>query len=314
MEDDVSMAHLRAFVEIAERKSIQAAARATGRSRATYMRMLAEIANAFGAPELLQRAPGQRVGVLTPQGRELARRARTMLEQWERWQVATRDALAQARDQVRVGALPGSFDLIADLLSELRTRRPDVALHVVEYPDDLLLPGLVAGEVDLGFGTQSLERPAGERAPSTPRLRFESFGPLPWVVIASRRAARSLPSPLRLRDLDGVPLVVQRSGAARETLEHYFAEYEGGPLVLHAAFEVGSTPRLVEMVARGFGPALVSRFRVGFVPRNVVALPLLDGPAPLTAGVFMRRGAVLPDAARRLIDAARDRFAALTGE
>ena len=44
----------------------------------------------------------------------------------------------------------------------------------------------------------------------------------------------------------------------------------------------------------------------------VVALPLLDGPAPQVAGVFMRRGAVLPEAARRLIDAARDRFAALT--
>lgn len=306
------MAHLRAFVEVAERRSIQAAARDSGRSRATYMRVLAEIAEAFGAPELLQRAPGQRVGVLTPQGQELARRARTMLEQWERWQVATRDALAQARDQLRVGALAGSFDLIADLLGDLRGRRPDVALRVIEYPDDRLLQGLVAGEVDLGFGTQSLERPAGERAPSIPRLRFESFGPLPWVVIASRRAARSLPSPLRLRDLDGVPLVVQRAGAARETLEHYFAEYEGGPLVLHAAFEVGSTPRLVEMVARGFGPALVSRFRVGFVPRNVVALPLLDGPAPLVAGVFMRRGAVLPDTARTLIDAARKRFAALT--
>jgi DNA-binding transcriptional LysR family regulator len=66
------------------------------------------------------------------------------------------------------------------------------------------------------------------------------------------------------------------------------------------------------MVARGFGPALVSRFRVGFAPRNVVALPLLDGPAPLVAGVFTRRGAVLPEAARTLIDQARERFAALT--
>jgi DNA-binding transcriptional LysR family regulator len=311
MRDTVSIGHLRAFVEVAERRSIQAAARESGRSRATYMRVLAEIAEAFGAPELLQRAPGQRLGVLTPQGQELARRARAMLEQWERWQVATRDALAQASDRLRVGALPGSFDLIADLLDELRSKRPALALHVVEYPDDRLLQGVVAGEVDLGFGTQSLERPAGERAPSTPRLRFESFGPLPWVVIASRRSARALPSPLRLRDLDGVPLVVQRSGAARETLEHYFAEYEGGPLVLHAAFEVGSTPRLVEMVARGFGPALVSRFRVGFVPRHVVALPLLDGPAPLVAGVFVRRGAVLPDAARTLIDRARKRFAEL---
>jgi DNA-binding transcriptional LysR family regulator len=105
--------------------------------------------------------------------------------------------------------------------------------------------------------------------------------------------------------------VVARSGPARERIEQWFARHEP-PLVLDAAFEVGSTPRVVEMVARGFGPALVSRFRAAFLPAGVVARPLVDAPAPLVAGVFTRRDATPTPPMRELVDAARKRFRALS--
>jgi DNA-binding transcriptional LysR family regulator len=302
---ELTIGHLRAFLELAQRRSIQAAARATGRSRATYLRILEEIREAFDAPELLQRAPGQRVGVLTPEGEVLARRARTLVEVWEQWLVATHDALEQSRDAVRVGTLPGSFDLIADLLTELRVRRPDLPMRVVEYPDERLVEAMEGGAVDLGFGTLG---PEGV----PPRLEFETLGPLPWSVILPASMADAFPKRLRLSDLDGVPLVVTRGGPARRRLERYFEEYESGPIVLDPAFEVGSTPRMVEMVGRGFGPALVSRFRLAFLPENVLVRPLLDGPAPLQAGVFTRRGAVLTPAAKELLRTARRRFTELS--
>ena len=301
----LSLAHLEAWVEVARRRSIQAAARATGRSRATYMRYVEELREAFDAPVLLQRAPGQRSGVLTAEGRELQRRAEAMLEQWQRWQVATADALEQTRGAVRVGCLPGSFDLIADILTELHRRRPPVELRVVEYPDERLVEAMEAGAVDLGFVTLD---PRGTPA----RLSFEPLGPLPWAVIVPASMAERFGPTLRLADLDGVPLVVTRGGPARARLERYFAEYEPGPLVLNPAFEVGSTPRMVEMVARGFGPALVSRFRLSFLPEGVEIRPLLDGPAPLMAGVLTRKGAVLSTAAVELVERARSRFAELS--
>jgi DNA-binding transcriptional LysR family regulator len=116
---------------------------------------------------------------------------------------------------------------------------------------------------------------------------------------------------MRLEDLDGVPLVVTRAGPARARLEREFAHYAAGPLVLNAAFQVGSTPRVVEMVARGFGPAIVSRFRLAFLPEGVEVRPLVDGPAPLTAGVFTRAGTRLGWAAKKLLGAAQTRFAEL---
>ncbi len=301
-----TLADLEAFLEVVERRSIQAAARATGRSRATYQRVLETLERAYDAPELLQRAPGQRHGVLTPAGQELARRARVLLRSWSRWQASTRDALQRMRQSLRLGTLAGSFDLLADILVELRRAWPDLALQVAEYPDDRLLDAVDAGQVDLGFGTLD---PLGV----PPRLRFESLGPLPWAVIVPRSWGGTLPERVRLRDLDGVPLVVTRVGPARERLEREFAQYRTGPLVLNAAFEVGSTPRVVEMVARGFGPAVVSRFRLSFLPPDVEVRPLRDGPAPLMAGVFSRRDAHPTQVTAELVDRARRRFRTLSG-
>lgn len=299
-----TLAALRTFLAIAEQRSVQAAARRSGRSRATAMRVLTDLERAFGVPALLERAPGQRTGMLTPEGEELQRRARAIVQQWDEWNVATRDALARQRAALRVGTLPGSFDLIAEPLAELRAEDPELALRVTEYTDERLLDAIRSGAVDLGFGTVTpTDAPA--------RLSVEVLGELGWSVIVPRTMAARFGASVRLRELAGVPMVVLRDGPARERIERAFAEAQDGPLVLDAAFEVGATPRVVELVARGFGPAIVSRFRLAFLPAEVVVRPLVDGPPPLRAGVLRRRGAKPSAAATRLLELARARFTEL---
>jgi DNA-binding transcriptional LysR family regulator len=299
--ESLSLTHLENFLDIIDRQSIQAAARARGRSRATCGRMLRELEAAFDGTSLIQRAPGQRNIVLTPAGNELARRARNLLRHWTRWQVGTRDALLSARRGIRVGVLVGAFDLLADVLGFMRGRSPTRALQVIEYTDDDLLGGVIEGEVDIGFGTLN---PAG-----VPRaLEFHPIGSLPWVVIMPESLAETLREGVRLVDLDGRPLVVPRAGPARETLEQQFAEHEGRPLTFHPVFEAGSSPRVVEAVARGYGVAVVSRFRALFLQQGVVVRDLLDGPEALMAGAFTRRGAPVPAPAKRLYEAAKRHF------
>lgn len=294
---------LRGFLEIAEQRSIQAAARRMGRSRAAYVRLLARLERVFEVDALLERAPGRRLGLLTPPGAELVRRARALLRGWDEWRVATRDALAGRRSALRIGALPGSFDLIAEALSDLREQHPAVVLRVGEYDDEHLVEAIRGGEVDLGFGT--VERvPAG--------LAAIELGELSWAVILPRARADRFGAQIRLRELGGVPMVTLRSGPVREHIERSFAEHPGGPLVFDAAFEVGATPRIVELVARGFGPAIVSRFRLAFLPPEVVVRPLVDGPAPVRAVVLHRRGAPLGAEAQGLLALSRRRFAELS--
>ncbi len=298
----IGRSHLEAYLEVIQHGSLQAAARASGRSRATYQRHLAELRAAFDAPVLIRRAPGQRQGIVTPAGDELARRARVMLRRFDQWLATTRDAIGESEKSLRVGALAGSFDLIADLLAELKRELPEIPLRIVEYPGDRIVDAVIAGDVDLGFGPLD---PDG-----VPKdLRFVALGPLPWAVIVPESARASFPDPIELADLDGIPLVVHRAGPARRRLERQFA---AGLHTLNAAYEVESTPRIVDMVQRGFGPAVVSQFRLAFLPRGVAVLRLAGGPKPLTAGVFLRRGRRLVGPSKALVDRARARFTLLS--
>jgi LysR family hydrogen peroxide-inducible transcriptional activator len=299
---------LRTFLAIADDRSVQAAAPRSGRSRATAMRVLTDLERSFGVAALLERAPGQRSGVLTPEGVELQRRARTIVQQWDEWTIATRDALARQHAALRIGTLPGSFDLIAEPLSELRAAHPELALRVTEYTDERLLDAIRSGAVDLGFGTVTPGQPG-----AFARLTVEVLGELGWSVIVPRAMAARFGARVRLAQLDGVPMVVLREGPARERIEAAFAEADDGPFVLDAAFEVEATPRVVELVARGFGPAIVSRFRLAFLPADVLVRDLEGGPPPLRAGVMHRRGARLSAAATRLLALARARFTELSG-
>lgn len=304
-EPELTRDHLQAFLEIAERRSIQAAARASGRSRATYGRLLAELEAAFGDIALIDRAPGRRSGLLTPAGELLARRARLLLRHLDQWRIDTRDALRESARAVRVGALPGTLDLISDILAELRAADPDLPLQIIEYTDDTLTRGVLDGEVDIGFGTL-------DPGDLPPRLRVHAIGPLPWVLIVPARESARWPARVDLAALDGVPLVVTRTGAAREALERQFADHLERPLHLRAAVEVGSTPRVVEAVDRGFGLAVVSSFRAGFLPPGVEVRELEGGPSPLTAGAFTRRGDPVAGPLAELLARARARFDDLT--
>ncbi len=230
---------------------------------------------------------------------------RLLLRHWDRWLVATRDALLSSRRGIRVGVLVGAFDLLADVLEDMQQEDPERALHVVEYADDHLQEGVLEGEVDIGFGT--LEPDGAARA-----LECHTIGALPWVVIIPESLGDTLGARVRLADLEGRPMVVTRSGPARETIEQHFAEHEGRPLAFNPAFEVSSSPRVVEAVARGFGIAVVSRFRARFLQRGVVVRELVDGPEALVAGAFTRRGARIPAGAAELLTRARRHFKTLS--
>ena len=298
---------LETFLAVVDAGSVQGAARRTGLSRTTIQRRLAELEQALGAPPLFERRPGRRRQLLTAEGHEVARRARILLEHWRRSTTALRDAVARP-GRVRVGTLAGSFDLLVDLFAGGvgGPEGAELRYTVRELPEDRLLSALAAGEVDLAFGTRRSETPA--------HLRFERLGSLGWAAIVPVGWVARFPPVLDVDDLADIPLVVLTSGPARAHVDRWFASAPGGPVVPAYAFETGSTPRLVEMVARGLGVGLVSRFRLSFLTERVAVRPLRTEPAPLVAGIYRRAGAPPSPAIRRLVQAARRRFVALADE
>ena len=304
---DLRRIDLETFLAVVEAGSVQGAARRHGISRTTIQRRLARLTAALEAPPLFEARPGRHTLVLSAAGAEVARHGRVLLEHWRRQAVALRDAVARPQ-RVRVGTLAGSFDLLADLVAGPRepgADEVDVPLSVVELPEDRLLSALAAGEVDVAFGTRRAETPA--------ELRFHRLGALGWAAIVPPAWACRLPQVLDARALADVPLVVLSAGPARARIDAWFRGARGGPVVPTYAFEAGSTPRLVEIVARGFGVGLVTRCRLAFLPEGVVARPLRPEPAPLVAGYYERAGAALPPSVRTLVGRARRRFLALAG-
>ncbi len=290
----MSRAALQAYLDVVDAGSIQAAAKRSGRSRATYHRCLDELRHALGGRELLQRRPGQRQVVPTPVGKAFEPRARAILARWHQWQLDTQDALGVAAQSVRIGALSGAFDLLAAIVMELAEEHPPGTFRIIEYPADQLRAAVSSGAVDLGVGTAGAE---GLEA----GLAFDEIGPLPWSVIVPARQAQQFGDPVSLLELHEVPMVVHRRGPARTLLERCFEAHPEGPLSLVSTVEVQSTPRMVDMVAKGFGPAIVTRFRLQFLPeQGVLVRALTDGPAPLVAGIYTRRGLPLAPLAQTL--------------
>lgn len=288
---------LEAFLEVIEHGSIQKAARDLGRSRATYQRALSTLEESLGGCALLERRAGQRQAQLTPAGRELERRARAMLEAWDRWEAQTRRLLAEQPRQVRVGALAGAFDLLADLVLEVSQQIEGASFVLVEHPADALPEAVATGAVDFGLGT-----PTQSAAPAD----FEPVGPLPWSVILPAAWAPRFGPEIHLADLHDVPMVLPRAGPVRQLLARCFELHEAGPLTLRPAVEAESTPRIVDMVAKGFGPAIVTRFRTRYLPEQGVEVRrLLDGPAPLVAGLYTRDVEGLPEGGQVLLQRIR---------
>lgn len=290
---------LEAYLEVIDAGSIQTAAKQSGRSRATYHRHLSDLQDSLGGAELLQRRPGQRQVLATPAGLALEVRARAILARWDQWQAETKEALSLAQRSVRIGALSGAFDLLADLVMQVAKGHPPGTFTLVEYPSGSLRPAVATGSVDFAVGTagaEGLER----------NLRFDEVGPLPWSVIVPAHRAHAFADPLSLVDLHEVPMVVPRSGPTRTLLQRCFEAHPEGPLSLVSTVEVESTPRMVDMVAKGFGPAIVTRFRLQFLPQQGVQIRALkDGPAPLVAGIYTRRGVKLSALAQEMLQTMR---------
>ncbi|RMG97388.1 MAG: LysR family transcriptional regulator [Deltaproteobacteria bacterium] len=302
MSSELRRVDLVTFLEVVEAGSVQAAARRHGISRTTIQRRLDRLRSALDAPPLFESRPGRKRLLLSAEGHEVARRARVLVDHWARSAVSLRDAVAGPR-RVRVGTLAGSFDLLADVVADAWTGPEAVGLAVVELPEDRLLSALAAGEVDVAFGTRRAETPAG--------LRFYGLGSLGWAAIVPAASADAFADPLGVEDLADTPLVVLSAGPARARIDAWFAGAAGGPLVPTYAFEAGSTPRLVEMVGRGFGVGLVTRFRLAFLSDAVAVRCLRSEPAPLVAGYYVRSGAALPAHVRRWVGRVRQRFLTL---
>lgn len=238
--------------------------------------------------------------ILTPAGREIAARARTVLrEVSDIVELARAARNAPLSGTLRMGVVQslGSY-LMPHLVPDLRTRFPELRLYLREGLPKALLAQLADGALDV----LAFPLPVSARDTEAERLFRE---PLLLVAPADHPlAARASVAPA---DLKGQTIMALEPGhqlynQVRELCAAFGAE-------LSHDYEGTSLDTLRQMVAMGMGlsllPALYVRSEVA--RETLVAARPLDGPAPARViGLVWRRGGVRREGFQALAAAIRE--------
>jgi LysR family nitrogen assimilation transcriptional regulator len=249
----MDLKQLEYFVCVAEQGSFTRAAIVLDIAQPALSRQVRLLEVEFGQNLLTRNGRGVTV---TDAGKVLLEYGRGILHQVER----LREEMGRTR-----GALIGSVALglppsllralAATIFREFKSRLPAASLAIREGLSTSMQESLVSGRLDVALVYNASPSPDIELEPL---LDEELF-----LVSPNHGAshAASLPDQVRVVDLPGFPLIVpSRPNAIRMLIEGELADQGLRPTI---AFEVDGVGAILDLVAEGFGHAIL--------PRNAVA-------------------------------------------
>ncbi len=294
MTDPIDPTTLTLLVALEESGSITSAARRLGLSQPAASVRLRELEAHLGL-ELLERAT--RGARLSDDGLALVPSARAALLALD--EVA---AVARRRREERGGVLRLAASLtVAEYLlpgwiAPLYDATPPVTVSLRMANSRGVAALVESGEAEIGF-VEGLHLPRGLEG------RGVHLDELVVVVAPGHPWARRR-SPVPASGLAASALVGRETGSGtREVLEGALAERGLAP---HYAVELASTTAVKEAVARGIGPAVVSRLAVEgeIAGGRLVVVPVSGLRLTRSIRALWRAGTTLSSASRRLLAAA----------
>ncbi|MDR5765844.1 MULTISPECIES: LysR substrate-binding domain-containing protein [unclassified Caballeronia] len=229
---------LRYFAAVVEAGSLSKAALKLAISQPSLSHLIATMEEDVGVELLLRSPSGVRP---TDSGTTLYRHAKTILRQFD-----------QMRDEVSLGCnnevgrvavgLPTSVAAVIapKLFAELREKSPGIQLELFESMSGYLVELLANGRLDMGVLFRDIETTGITVLP----LINENLSLYGLSKIGRRKSAT-----VRLRDLDGIPLVLPtQSSGLRLLVERVFAREGVG---LNAVGDIDSLPTMLAVAAQG---------------------------------------------------------------
>ena len=250
----MELRQLRYFVRIVEMGSMSRAARELDVVQSALSQQITRLESEL-AVRLLQRTP--RGVVPTEAGVAFFREAQLALRHAEQ---AVRSAQqSRLSGSVSVGLAPTTATILAlPLMQAMRTRYPDVRLHMVESMSGHLAEMLNARALDMAVlfdsrlhgGEGGQPRPGGRRWQVHPLVEEQLY------LIRARRhpQAGALPAAMALADLAHEPLILPTGQhGLRSTLDTAFSQARFTP---HVVLEVDSLSMVMAAVDAGLGSTL----------------------------------------------------------
>lgn len=300
---NTDLSDLRAFVAVAERGNFSAAALEIHLSQPALSRRIAKLEGALGV-RLLERTT-RRVD-LTAFGRNFARRARELINEFDASLLGASELSARVAGEVTVACVPSAVThFLPDVLRDFHARFPRILIRVVDQGASDGLSSVIRREADFGLNYIGAQEP---------EVEFRPVLTEPFVVACHHAHPLASRSELRWADLAGHDYIsVARASGNRFVLDLALA---GVPELPRPFCEVRHIMSVVSLVEAGVGIAVVPRLAL---PRQghplLTAVTLVDPAVTRTIGLVSRRGQLLSTAAHQFYNAilARGEDASLTG-
>jgi DNA-binding transcriptional LysR family regulator len=288
---------LRAFALTSDLKSLTAAARLMGESKATVSRRITRLEAALGTA-LLRRSP--RAIETTDEGATYRARVAQVLELLGDANAVAKGARALPSGQLRVSAPPGLTEVLPPVLAQFAAEFPHVTvyLHVEARHVDLEAEQF---DVALRISTKLADS-------SLVAHRVGGATELERIVVAAPSYLKTHPAPRRIEDLESHRMVEpqQRQVAARSSLVFRVqGSDEQVTLSLPVAAMASTDMELVRnLVVEGAGVSVVSRMHVQRYLDDGRLVHLLPGVVVPGGNLYLlhRGGPFVPPKVRAFVD------------
>ncbi len=263
---NITFRQLRLFLALADTGSVSAAARALHVTQPTASMQLREVSESVGLP--LYEVIARKV-YLTDAGRQLARTARAIVDEWENFGQTVNAMQGLTRGRLRVAVVSTAKYFVPRLLGSFCESHPgiDISLEVLnrdgvvqrlrDNRDDLYVMSMPPKDVD---------------------LEDQTFLANPLVMIAPAGHPLAARQRLPLRALDGERFVLRERGSGtRLATDRFFESQDFEP---QTWLKLGSNEAIKEAVAGHLGVAVISRHAIkpDDLGRDLCILPVSGMP------------------------------------
>ncbi|OWW18231.1 LysR family transcriptional regulator [Noviherbaspirillum denitrificans] len=262
----VTFRQLQIFLSLAEHRSVTAAARACHITQPTASMQLKELSDAVGLP--LYEQVGKTL-YLTSAGEQLAETARSMSDDWARFEQSIEAMKGHTKGRLRVAVASTAKYFIPRILGSFCAQYPEIDISLQVLNRDGVVARLRQNMDDLNI----LSMP-----PEDLELERYAFLSNPLVLIVPADYAFKRKKRLALQELAEQSFILRESGSGtRLACDAFFRENGFKPKV---RLELGSNEAVKQAVASGLGIGIISVHALGmhFEAESLAILPVKGMP------------------------------------
>jgi DNA-binding transcriptional LysR family regulator len=282
------LADLRAFVAVAELGSFHAAADTLHLSPPALSRRIQKLEDVLGV-RLFERTT--RFVSLTAVGRELSRKARSVLDDLESSLLGIEEVAAARMGEITVSCVVSAVpQFLVSVLRRFHAKCPNIRVRIMDDGAPEVLSSVIRGEAEFGLNFIGAQEP---------EIEFEPILREPYVLICHRDDPLAQMPEVAWAGLTGRDYIAVGKGKGnRLVLDLALSEL---PVRPDSCYEIGRISTLLDLVEGGLGVGVIPRILMPNSGRPALAcVPLVAPTVMRTLGLIRKRGRPLSPPAQQL--------------